>query len=102
MECRLCGHVLDQRCNVVEFGLLRNVEERSNGRAGTAFLGQVAAGEGEGDEGFCWERERGGCWYLIQVSFGGEGEAVVKISDSWASPGTSIRFREVQCTPTPR
>ena len=34
------------------FGLLRNVEGRSNGRAGTAFLGQVAAGEGEGDEGF--------------------------------------------------
>jgi hypothetical protein len=56
VECRFCGHVLDQSCNVVEFGLLRNVEERSNGRSRTAVLGQVAAGEGEGDE----EGERGG------------------------------------------
>jgi hypothetical protein len=45
-ECRFCGHVLDQRCNVVEFGLLRNVEGRSNGRAGTAFVGQSCHGRG--------------------------------------------------------
>jgi hypothetical protein len=51
VECRFCEHALDQRCNVVEFGLLRNVEGRSNGRARTAVLGQVAAGEGEGDGG---------------------------------------------------
>lgn len=65
VECQFCGHVLNQRCKVVEFGLLRNVERRSNGRVGTAFVGQVAVGEGEGDESFGWERERGGCWYLI-------------------------------------
>ena len=33
--------------------------------------------------------EGAGRVYLIQVSFGSEGEAVVKISDSWVSPGTS-------------
>jgi hypothetical protein len=52
VECRFCGHILDQRCNAVEFGLLRNAEGRSNGRAATACVGQVATGEGDGDKGF--------------------------------------------------
>ena len=51
------------------FGLLRNVEGRSNGQAGNAFLGQVAAGEGEGDEGFVGRANWEGVDYLIQVSF---------------------------------
>ena len=51
------------------------------GRAGIAFVGQVAAGEGEGDEGFVG-RGSGEGVDPIQVSFGGEDEAVVKISDS--------------------
>ena len=76
---------MDQRCNVVTFGLLRNVEGRRSGRAGTTFLGQVAPGEGEDDEGFVGRGSGEGVG-LIQVSFGSEGEAVVKISDSWVSP----------------
>lgn len=52
VECQFCGHVLNQSCKVVEFGLLRNVERRSYGPVGTAFVGQVAVGEGEGDESF--------------------------------------------------
>jgi hypothetical protein len=69
VECQFCGHVLNQRCKVVEFGLLRNVERRSNGRIATTLVGQVAVGECEGDDGFVGEGERGGSWSLIWVSF---------------------------------
>ena len=68
VERQFREHVLDLRCNVVDFGLLRNVGG-TMGRVGTAFVGHVATGEDEGDEGFVGRgsEEGVGTWYMLAL-----------------------------------
>ena len=84
-------NVLDQRSDIIQLSLLRDVNWRSIRRARSARVGQIAVSECKGREDFVgrWSWQRVRTWYNISIERRGEG--TVKVPDSWVRSGRSIR-----------